>query len=147
MTLEDETPSTPETRQDGGALILGGTPIGNLGDASDRLKNLLASADIIAVEDTRTLRKLTAGLGIQTRGKIITNHDHNEEGRSHQIVEAVENGQTVLLLSDAGMPTVSDPGYAAAAAVADAGLPVTAAPGPSAVLTALAVSGLSLIHI
>lgn len=125
-----------------GVLVLGGTPIGNLSDASDRLKRLLETADIIAVEDTRTLRRLTSGLGVRTRGKIMTNHDHNEDARSAQIVSAVESGQTVLLMSDAGMPTVSDPGYAAAAAVAKAHLPVTAAPGPSAVLTALAVSGL-----
>lgn len=129
-------------RQDGGVLVLGGTPIGNLGDATDRLKHYLASADVIAVEDTRTLRRLASGLGIHTRGRVVTNHDHNESARSAQLVEAVENGQTVLLLSDAGMPTVSDPGYAAASAAAEAGLPVTAAPGPSAVLTALAVSGL-----
>lgn len=125
-----------------GVLILGGTPIGNLGDATGRLKDYLATADIIAVEDTRTLRKLAAGLGVKVTGRTLVNHDHNESARSTQIVEAVENGQTVLLLSDAGMPTVSDPGYAAAQAVADAGLPVTVAPGPSAVLSALAVSGL-----
>lgn len=130
-----------EIRTDG-VLVLGGTPIGNLGDATTRLKEYLASADIIAVEDTRTLRKLAAGLGIQVTGRTLVNHDHNETARSTQIVEAVANGQTVLLLSDAGMPTVSDPGYAAAQAVADSGLPVTVAPGPSAVLSALAVSGL-----
>lgn len=144
--LEHENPheyaAEEPTQQDGGVLVLGGTPIGNLGDATDRLKHYLASADVIAVEDTRMLRRLASGLGIHTRGKVVTNHDHNESARSAQLVEAVENGQTVLLLSDAGMPTVSDPGYAAAAAVAEAGLPVTAAPGPSAVLTALAVSGL-----
>lgn len=133
---------TKEPQHPHGALVLGGTPIGNLGDATDRLKQYLASADIIAVEDTRALRRLASGLGIQTRGRVITNHDHNEGARSAQILDAVERGETVLLMSDAGMPTVSDPGYAAAQAVADAGLPVTAAPGPSAVLTALAVSGL-----
>lgn len=137
-----EHPVEEPIQQDGGVLVLGGTPIGNLGDATDRLKHYLAFADVIAVEDTRMLRRLASGLGIHTRGKVVTNHDHNESTRSTQLVEAVENGQTVLLLSDAGMPTVSDPGYAAAAAVAEAGLPVTAAPGPSAVLTALAVSGL-----
>lgn len=130
-----------ETHQ-GGVLVLGGTPIGNLSDATDRLKHYLATADVIAVEDTRTLRKLASGLGIKTRGRVITNHDHNESAKSAQIVQAVEAGQVVLLMSDAGMPTVSDPGYAAAQAVAEANLPVTAAPGPSAVLTALAVSGL-----
>ena len=125
-----------------GVLVLGGTPIGNLGDATDRLKHYLATADVIAVEDTRTLRRLASGLGIHTRGRVVTNHDHNEGARSAQLVAAVEQGKTVLLLSDAGMPTVSDPGFAAASALAEAGLPVTAVPGPSAVLTALAVSGL-----
>lgn len=126
----------------GGVLVLGGTPIGNLGDATDRLKQYLAHADVIAVEDTRMLRRLSSGLGVHTRGRVITNHDHNEGARSAQIVQAVESGQMVLLMSDAGMPTVSDPGYAAAQAVAEADLPVTVAPGPSAVLSALAVSGL-----
>lgn len=126
----------------GGVLVLGGTPIGNLGDATARLKHYLATADLIAVEDTRKLRTLASGLGVKTIGRTIVNHDHNESERSAQIVEAVESGKTVLLLSDAGMPTVSDPGYAAAQAVADADLPVTVAPGPSAVLSALAVSGL-----
>lgn len=141
VLTEDEA-CTGTLADTNGVLILGGTPIGNLGDATQRLKDYLASADIIAVEDTRTLRKLASGLGIKTRGKTLVNHDHNETARSAQIVEAVKNGQTVLLLSDAGMPTVSDPGYAAAQAVADANLPVTVAPGPSAVLSALAVSGL-----
>ncbi|MBM7051424.1 16S rRNA (cytidine(1402)-2'-O)-methyltransferase [Rothia sp. ZJ1223] len=139
--LVDEELASAPVRTDG-VLILGGTPIGNLGDATTRLKEYLASADIIAVEDTRTLRKLASGLGVKITGRTIVNHDHNEAGRSTQIVEAIQDGQTVLLLSDAGMPTVSDPGYAAAQAVADAGLPVTVAPGPSAVLSALAVSGL-----
>ncbi len=152
MHEEQEAPEEPiedfepapvgHSRHEGGVLILGGTPIGNLGDATDRLKQYLATADVIAVEDTRTLRRLASGLGVHTRGRVITNHDHNESARSAQIVEAVEAGQMVLLMSDAGMPTVSDPGYAAAQAVAEAELPVTVAPGPSAVLSALAVSGL-----
>lgn len=125
-----------------GILILGGTPIGNLSDASPRLKEALASADILAVEDSRTLKKLAAGLGVSTRGRVLVNHDHNEALRAQQIAEAVAAGQTVLLLSDAGMPAVSDPGYLAAAAVAAADLPLTALPGPSAAITALALSGL-----
>lgn len=133
---------SPQPPTSSGALILGGTPIGNLADATDRLKEHLATADILAVEDTRTLRRLTSALGIKTRGKVIVNHDHNESARAAHIVEAVEAGNTVLLMSDAGMPAVSDPGYIAAAAVADAGLTVTALPGPSAVTTAIAVSGL-----
>ena len=127
---------------DGGVLILGGTPIGNLSDASDRLRQALATADVIAVEDTRKLRTLASGLGVHTTGQVIVNHDHNEEYRSTQLVQAVSDGNTVLLLSDAGMPTISDPGYVAASAVADADLPVTVIPGPSAALTALALSGL-----
>ena len=143
--LETTAPSkaAPESRDEGtGQLILGGTPIGNLQDASERLRAALASADIIAVEDTRKLRTLAAGLGVHTSGRVIVNHDHNEEARSAQLVEAVAAGQQVLLLSDAGMPTISDPGYIAASAVAQANLPVTVIPGPSAALTALALSGL-----
>lgn len=140
--MEPSPHTTPAAPAEGGALVLGGTPIGNLADASPRLREALASADILAVEDSRTLRKLAAGLGVTTRGRVLVNHDHNEADRAGQIVEAVAAGQTVLLMSDAGMPAVSDPGYVAAAAVADAGLTVTALPGPSAVVTAIAVSGL-----
>ena len=141
-TADAPNSDVPVTSEEGGVLILGGTPIGNLADASDRLRSALATADLIAVEDTRKLRTLASGLGVRTRGRVIVNHDHNEEGRSATIVQAVQDGQRVLLLSDAGMPTISDPGYAAAAAVAEADLPVTVVPGPSAALTALALSGL-----
>jgi len=134
-------PLASDEREEG-ILILGGTPIGNLSDASDRLRQTLATADVIAVEDTRKLRTLASGLGVHTTGRIIVNHDHNEAERSAQLVQAVSDGNTVLLLSDAGMPTISDPGYVAASAVADADLPVTVIPGPSAALTALALSGL-----
>ena len=139
---ETDTADADVTSEEGGVLILGGTPIGNLADASDRLRTELATADLIAVEDTRKLRTLASGLGVRTRGRVIVNHDHNEEERSETIVQAVQDGQRVLLLSDAGMPTISDPGYVAAAAVAEANLPVTVVPGPSAALTALALSGL-----
>ena len=139
---QTDTANTAVTSEEGGVLILGGTPIGNLADASDRLRSALATADLIAVEDTRKLRTLASGLGVRTRGRVIVNHDHNEEERSATIVQAVQEGQRVLLLSDAGMPTISDPGYVAAAAVAEADLPVTVVPGPSAALTALALSGL-----
>ena len=141
-TADAPNTDVPVTSEEGGVLILGGTPIGNLADASDRLRSALATADLIAVEDTRKLRTLASGLGVRTRGRIIVNHDHNEEERSVTIVQAVQDGQRVLLLSDAGMPTISDPGYVAAAAVAAADLPVTVVPGPSAALTALALSGL-----
>ena len=139
---ETDTADATVTSEEGGVLILGGTPIGNFADASDRLRTELATADLIAVEDTRKLRTLASGLGVRTRGRVIVNHDHNEEERSETIVQAVQDGQRVLLLSDAGMPTISDPGYVAAAAVAEADLPVTVVPGPSAALTALALSGL-----
>ena len=141
-TADAPNSDVPVTSEEGGVLILGGTPIGNLADASDRLRSALATADLIAVEDTRKLRTLASGLGVRTRGRVIVNHDHNEEGRSVTIVQAVQDGQRVLLLSDAGMPTISDPGNVAAAAVAEADLPVTVVPGPSAALTALALSGL-----
>lgn len=141
-TADAPNTDVPVTSEEGGVLILGGTPIGNLADASDRLRSALATADLIAVEDTRKLRTLASGLGVRTRGRVIVNHDHNEEERSVTIVQAVQDGQRVLLLSDAGMPTISDPGYVAAAAVAAADLPVTVVPGPSAALTALALSGL-----
>ena len=141
-TADAPNSDVPVASEEGGVLILGGTPIGNLADASDRLRSALATADLIAVEDTRKLRTLASGLGVRTRGRVIVNHDHNEEGRSATIVQAVQDGQRVLLLSDAGMPTISDPGYVAAAAVAEADLPVTVVPGPSAALTALALSGL-----
>ena len=141
-TADAPNSDVPVTSEEGGVLILGGTPIGNLADASDRLRSALATADLIAVEDTRKLRTLASGLGVRTRGRVIVNHDHNEEERSATIVQAVQDGQRVLLLSDAGMPTISDPGYVAAAAVAAADLPVTVVPGPSAALTALALSGL-----
>ena len=141
-TADAPNSDVPVTSEEGGVLILGGTPIGNLADASDRLRSALATADLIAVEDTRKLRTLASGLGVRTRGRVIVNHDHNEEERSATIVQAVQDGQRVLLLSDAGMPTISDPGYVAAAAVAAADMPVTVVPGPSAALTALALSGL-----
>lgn len=141
-TADAPNSDVPVTSEEGGVLILGGTPIGNLADASDRLRSALATADLIAVEDTRKLRTLASGLGVRTRGRVIVNHDHNEEERSVTIVQAVQDGQRVLLLSDAGMPTISDPGYVAAAAVAAADLSVTVVPGPSAALTALALSGL-----
>ncbi len=141
-TADAPNSDVPVTSEEGGVLILCGTPIGNLADASDRLRSALATADLIAVEDTRKLRTLASGLGVRTRGRVIVNHDHNEEERSVTIVQAVQDGQRVLLLSDAGMPTISDPGYVAAAAVAAADLPVTVVPGPSAALTALALSGL-----
>lgn len=122
-------------------LILAATPIGNLGDVSRRLVEALQSAEVIAAEDTRTTQHLLRALAIENRPRLIALHDHNEKERAAELVELAAAGE-VLLLSDAGMPTVSDPGYGLVAAAAQAGVTVTAIPGPSAVITALAVSGM-----
>lgn len=122
-------------------IILGGTPIGNLSDASARLRETLETVTVIASEDTRTTHKLLAGLEITNRPRLIALHDHNESALAAEIV-ALAREDDVLVLSDAGMPTVSDPGYHLIQAAIAAGVTVTSVPGPSAVLTALAVSGL-----
>ncbi|MGI6879364.1 16S rRNA (cytidine(1402)-2'-O)-methyltransferase [Microbacterium sp. gxy059] len=122
-------------------IILAATPIGNLGDASARLVEALGQATTVAAEDTRTTLRLLAALGIDNRPRLIALHDHNEKQRAAEIV-GIARDEDVLVLSDAGMPTVSDPGYGLVAEAARAGVEVTAIPGPSAVLTALAVSGL-----
>ena len=122
-------------------LVLAATPIGNLGDASARLREALENAQTIAAEDTRVTQKLLAGLGIANRPRLVSLHEHNERARLAELV-ALAMHEDLLLLSDAGMPTVSDPGFALVAAAHEAGVTVTALPGPSAVLTALAVSGL-----
>ncbi|MFG6504297.1 16S rRNA (cytidine(1402)-2'-O)-methyltransferase [Microbacterium sp. P05] len=122
-------------------IILAATPIGNLGDASRRLVEALEAATVIAAEDTRTTVRLLSALGIVNRPKLIALHDHNEKERAGEIVERART-EDVLVLSDAGMPTVSDPGYGLVSTAAAAGVAVTVLPGPSAVLTALAVSGL-----
>lgn len=126
-------------------VIVAATPLGNIGDASARLMQALEHADIVAAEDTRRARNLAQALGIEIRGKVVSNFDHNEEGRAAQLVEAARSG-TVLVVSDAGMPLVSDPGHSIVAAAAEAGVPVTCFPGPSAVPTALALSGLGVGH-
>ena len=125
----------------GTVIILAATPIGNLGDASPRLVAALEAATVVASEDTRTTQRLLAALGVENRPRLLALHDHNEKERAESIVELAAEGD-VLVLSDAGMPTVSDPGFALVAAAAAAGVTVTAIPGPSAVITALAVSGL-----
>ncbi len=122
--------------------MLAATPIGNPGDASVRLREHLAGADVVAAEDTRRLHRLCAALGVTTGGRVLSYHEHNEASRTPVLVEEVAAGSTVLLVTDAGMPSVSDPGYRLVRACADAGLLVTALPGPSAALTALALSGL-----
>jgi 16S rRNA (cytidine1402-2'-O)-methyltransferase len=123
--------------------VLAATPIGDPLDASPRLVALLARADLIAAEDTRRLRRLTTALGVVPPGRVISYHEHNEATRSEELLEAMRAGGLVLLVTDAGMPGISDPGLRAVRAAHDAGLPVTAVPGPSAALTALALSGLA----
>ena len=122
-------------------LILAATPIGNLSDASPRLVEHLQSAKYIAAEDTRTLYKLAQALGISVTAKTFSLHDHNERERVGQLVELASE-HDLLVVSDAGMPTVSDPGFNLVRACAEAGVVVSVIPGPSAVLAALAVSGL-----
>ena len=123
-------------------LVLAGTPIGRPTDASPRLAEELADADVVAAEDTRRLKRLTTDLGVEVRGRVVSYFEGNEAGRTAGLVEALQEGQRVLLVTDAGMPSVSDPGYRLVAAAVEAGVRVTAVPGPSAVLTAVAVSGL-----
>ena len=125
-----------------GTLVLAGTPIGRVGDAPARLAEELATADVVAAEDTRRLRRLTSELGVEVTGRVVSYFEGNEQQRTPALVEALEAGERVLLVTDAGMPSVSDPGYRLVAAAVEAGVTVTAVPGPSAVLTALAVSGL-----
>ncbi len=125
-----------------GVLVLAATPIGDPRDASPRLAAELASADVVAAEDTRRLRRLATALGVRVGARLVSYHDHNETERTDELVGAVRDGARVVLVTDAGMPTVSDPGYRLVRAAVDAGLQVTAVPGASAVLTALAVSGL-----
>lgn len=123
-------------------LVLAGTPIGDLADAPPRLGAELERADVVAAEDTRRLRRLTQGLGVHTTGRVLSYFEGNESARTPELVEALEAGKRVLLVTDAGMPSVSDPGYRLVAAAVEKDIKVTAVPGPSAVLTALALSGL-----
>ena len=127
---------------DDGVLVLAGTPIGRAADAPARLAEELELADVVAAEDTRRLRRLCSELGVTPTGRVVSYFEGNEAARTPSLVEALTDGERVLLVTDAGMPSVSDPGYRLVAAAVDAGVRVTAVPGPSAVLTALAVSGL-----
>src|SRR5690606_41330800 len=115
-------------------IILAGTPIGNLGDASRRLVEVLSEATTIAAEDTRTTQRLLQALGIANRPRLVPLHDHNEKRVSAELVELART-EDLVVLSDAGMPTVSDPGYGLVATAVAAGAEVTASPGPSAVPT------------
>ena len=123
-------------------LILLGAPLGNVADASARLRDVLATADVVAAEDTRRLSRLARELDVSLPGRIVSYFEGNEVRRTPELVDLLVGGATVALITDGGMPSVSDPGFRLVRAALDAGVPVTAAPGPSAVTTALALSGL-----
>lgn len=125
-----------------GRLLVGATPLGQPSDASVRLIRALGSADVIAAEDTRRIRTLATALEVKPVGRIVSLYDQNEASRVSALLDDIRSGATVLLVSDAGMPLISDPGYRLVAACAENALPVQCLPGPSAVTTALAVAGL-----
>ena len=125
-----------------GRVVLLGAPLGNVGDASTRLREELSRADIVAAEDTRRLSRLVRDLGIELTGRVVSYFEANEERRTPDLITAARAGARVALVTDGGMPSVSDPGFRLVRAAIDAGVPVTVAPGPSAVTTALALSGL-----
>jgi 16S rRNA (cytidine1402-2'-O)-methyltransferase len=127
-------------RRPNGTLYLVGTPIGNLGDMSDRARETLAKVDLVAAEDTRRTGSLLSGFGI--RARLISLFEGNERARSEEVLAALREGRDVALVSDAGMPGISDPGYRLVAACASEGLDVRVVPGPSAAISALVVSGL-----
>lgn len=155
MRWNADLPWAHSVRQDGGVtdaagtqepgrgvLVLAGTPIGDSEDAPARLVAELAAADVVAAEDTRRLRRLATALGVTMPGRVVSYFEGNEVARTPELVASLLDGARVLLVTDAGMPSVSDPGYRLVTAAVEAGVRVTAVPGPSAVLTALAVSGL-----
>ncbi|MFE3754494.1 16S rRNA (cytidine(1402)-2'-O)-methyltransferase [Nocardia tengchongensis] len=125
-----------------GRLVLAATPMGDIGDASQRLRDALSTADIVAAEDTRRTRSLAKALELEISGRVVSFYDHVETARIPMLLEEIAAGKTVLLVTDAGMPSVSDPGYRMVAACVERDLPITCLPGPSAVTTALALSGL-----
>jgi 16S rRNA (cytidine1402-2'-O)-methyltransferase len=133
-----ESPDLPSL----GELVIAGVPLGNPGDASARLRSALETADVIAAEDTRRLRRLAADLDVRLGGRIVSYFEANEATRTGELVTDLEAGSRVLLVTDAGMPSISDPGYRLVVAALTAGVRVTCVPGPSAVTTALALSGL-----
>ncbi len=123
-------------------MVLAATPLGNIGDAPPRLIELLSTADVIAAEDTRRLHRLMSDLGVTPTGRIVSYFEGNEIARTDSLVQAALEGSVIAVVTDAGMPSVSDPGYRLVADAVAAGITVTIVPGPSAVLAALAVSGL-----
>jgi 16S rRNA (cytidine1402-2'-O)-methyltransferase len=125
-----------------GRLTLAGAPIGRVSDASPRLRDALAAAEIIAAEDTRRLRRLCSDLGVEIHARIVSYYDQNERARAAELLAELRAGHDVLVITDAGMPGVSDPGYRLTVAAVEAEIPITVLPGPSAVTTALVLSGL-----
>ena len=136
-------PVPPVAAMTPGVILLAATPIGDAADAPPRLCRALEEADIVAAEDTRRLRALAGRLGVRVTGRLVSYQEHNESQRAPELVQAAQGGARVLVVSDAGMPSVSDPGYRLVRVAADAGVRVSVLPGPSAVLTALAISGLA----
>jgi 16S rRNA (cytidine1402-2'-O)-methyltransferase len=127
-----------------GRVVLGGAPLGRADDASARLRTALQDTPVIAAEDTRRLRRLCSDLDVTPTGRVISFYDVNEAGRVPQLIAALRAGEDVLVITDAGMPSISDPGYRLVRAALDDGIEVTSLPGPTAVTTALAVSGLAV---
>jgi len=125
-----------------GILLVAATPLGDPADASSRLREALATADIVAAEDTRRVRRLAADLGVRIAGKVVSHYDAVESQRASALAAQVADGRRVLVVTDAGMPSVSDPGLAVVRQCIEQDLPLTCLPGPSAVITALVLSGL-----
>jgi 16S rRNA (cytidine1402-2'-O)-methyltransferase len=125
-----------------GRLVLAATPLGDVRDASPRLAEALAEADVIAAEDTRRFRSLASALEVTPRGRVVSFYEDVETARLPKLLESLRAGESVVLVTDAGMPSVSDPGFRLVSACVSADIPVTCLPGPSAVTTALALSGL-----
>ncbi|VVJ15374.1 16S rRNA (cytidine(1402)-2'-O)-methyltransferase (EC [Amycolatopsis camponoti] len=125
-----------------GRLVLAATPLGDVRDASPRLAEALAEADVIAAEDTRRFRSLASALEVTPRGRVVSFYEDVETARLPKLLESLRAGESVVLVTDAGMPSVSDPGFRLVSACVAADIPVTCLPGPSAVTTALALSGL-----
>ena len=137
---DDAFAAPPEQGSDRTGLVLVSTPIGNLADLSPRGRDELAAARLVLCEDTRHTARLLTAMGIQARTETL--HEHNEDARIPEVLAALRAGERVALVSDAGTPVISDPGYRLVRAVIEAGLPVTAIPGPNAAVTALILSGL-----
>ena len=140
MADPDEMDSAPYAQVEGGCLYVVATPIGNLGDLSPRALRVLSAVDLIAAEDTRNTASLLAAFGV--RAKLLALHDHNESTQVGGLLARLAEGQSVAVVSDAGTPLISDPGYRLVAAARAAGVPVVAVPGPCALVAALSISGL-----